>query len=172
MRSMSTVSVVLAIATLVPVSAGAQTHNHGAAQPASPPVGSVVTVTGCLARGTAPDSFVIQNVAWKSVNVPAGQEPGAAKPSGQATSETLRLAGAASTLKLDAHVGHTINATGTLGRADPVVTPGIVLPDPQPQGDTTSRQAAEAEAKAKATSGASSRLLLMKSMEHVAPQCK
>jgi hypothetical protein len=166
---MSTASVVLAIATLVPVTAGAQGHNHGAAQPASPPVGSVVTVTGCLARGTAPDSFVIQNVAWKSVNVPAGQEPGA-KPSAQATSETLRLAGAASTLKLDAHVGHTINATGTLGKADPVVTPGIVLPDPQPQGDTTSRQAAEAEAKAKA--GANSRLLLMKSMEHVAPQCK
>ena len=172
MRSMSTASVVLAIATLVPVTAGAQTHNHGAAQPASPPAGSVVTVTGCLARGAAPDSFVLQNVAWKSVNVPTGQEPGAAKPSpsGQATSETLRLAGAASTLKLDSHVGHTINATGTLGKADPIVTPGIVLPDPPPQGDTTSRQAAEAEAKAKA--GASHRLLLMKSLEHVAPQCK
>ena len=170
MRSMSTVSVVLAIVTLVPVTVGAQTHNHGAAQPASPPVGSIVTVTGCLARGTAPDSFIIQNVAWKSVNVPTGQEPAAAKPSGQATSETLRLGGAVSTLKLDAHVGHTINATGTLGKADPVVTPGIVVPDPRPQGDTTSRQAAEAEAKAKA--GASYRLLLLKSMEHVAPQCK
>ena len=40
--------------------------------------------------------------------------------------ETLRLAGAASTLGLDAYVGHTISATGALAKTDPPVTPGIV----------------------------------------------
>ena len=87
-----------------------------------------------------------------------------------ASPENLRLAGAAATLKMDAHVGHTISATGTLAKRDPIVTPGIVLPDPQPQGDTTSRTRDAEEAKTKAAGGP--RTLNMTSMSHVAPECK
>jgi hypothetical protein len=164
---------VMAIATLAPLTAAAQTHNHGSTQIASPPDGSAVTVSGCLARGAAPKTFVLKSVAWQSVNTPTAKPAGEAAPSAAsgaaapATAESLRLAGAASTLKLDAHVGHTITATGTLAKRDPVVTPGIVLPDPQPQGDTTSRTV-EAEARAEA----SLRTLEMRSMSHVAGECK
>jgi len=163
---------VLAIATLTPMTAAAQ-HNHGTPQVAAPPDGSTVTVTGCLARGPAANTFVLQKVAWQSANVPsgqAGQAPAPAAPpsSTPPASETLRLAGAASTLKLDAHVGHTISATGTIAKRDPVVTPGIVLPEPQ--GDTTSRAKDAAEAKAKAAGGP--RTLNMTSMAHVAAECK
>ena len=46
------------------------------------------------------------------------------------TGEKLRIAGNAAQLKLADHVGHTITATGMLGSSDPVVTPGVVLPEP------------------------------------------
>jgi hypothetical protein len=164
---------VLAIAVLAPVTAAAQ-HNHGTPQVAAPPDGSTVTVTGCLARGPAANTFVLQKVAWQSSNVPSAQagQPPAPAPSSNVppAPENLRLAGAAATLKLDAHVGHTISATGTIAKRDPIVTPGIVLPDPQPQGDTTSRTRAAEEAKAKAAGGP--RTLNMTSMSHVAGECK
>jgi hypothetical protein len=163
---------VLAIATL-PAAVAAQ-HNHGAAQAAAPPDGSTVTVTGCLARGPAANTFVLQKVAWQSSNAPstaAGQAPAAAPSSDVPPApENLRLAGAAATLKMDAHVGHTISATGTIGKRDPIVTPGIVLPDPQPQGDTTSRTRDAEEATTKPAGGP--RTLNMTSMSHVAPDCK
>ncbi len=166
----------LAIAIVAPLTASAQTHAH-TPQVAPPPDGSSVTVTGCLARGDAAKTFVLKNVTWQSTNVPpaqaSGHAHGAAPPAGApaanaaAPGETLRLGGAASTLKLDAHVGHTISATGTIAKRDPVVTPGIVLPDPQPQGDTTSRTR-DAEVKA----SAAQRTLNMRTLAHVAAECK
>jgi hypothetical protein len=164
----------VAIATMVPVAAAQ--HNHGATLAAAPPDGSAVTVTGCLARGPAAGTFVLNNVTWQSANTPTGTAAApATKPSSAPpAAESLRLGGAASTLKLDAHVGHTISATGTLLKRDPVVTPGIVLPDPQPQGDTTSRarDAEERNKDAQARAAASLRTLDMRSMSHVATECK
>jgi hypothetical protein len=165
----------LAIAIVAPLTAS-QTPAHGTSQGAPPPDGSSVTATGCLARGEAAKTFVLKNVTWQSTNVPSAQAsghahgtpaPAGAPAANTAPGETLRLDGAASTLKLDAHVGHTISATGTIAKRDPVVTPGIVLPDPQPQGDTTSRTR-DAEVKA----SASQRTLTMRSMAHVAGECK
>ena len=151
------------------------------AQPASPPDGSTVTVTGCLAKGDAPGSFVLNAVHWDSTNTPTGK-PGAhhedtAKPSAPAEArqqaavppvrESLRLAGAATRLKLDAHLGHTITATGMLSARDPVVTPGIVLPDPPP--------AAKPGATPPAAAGGEPplpRVLNLRSISHVAEECK
>ena len=75
--------------------------------------------------------------------------------------ESLRLAGAASQSKLSDHVGHTITATGMLGAADPVVTPGVVLPDGPPA----------AKAGAKPAGDVPMRVLNMRSLTHVAAEC-
>jgi hypothetical protein len=137
---------------------------------AVPAAGKPLAVTGCLARGAEPSTFVLKNVAWPS-SPPAsqadarGSQPTPPPASAPATPETLRLAGAASTLGLDAYVGHTIGATGTLAKTDPPVTPAVVLPEPQ--GDTTSRtRAAEEQA------ASTLRTFEMRSMTDVAPECR
>jgi hypothetical protein len=135
-----------------------------------PAPGNVLTVTGCLARGVEPKTFVLKNVAWRSPATGAqahahGSATTTSPVGTPATAETLRLAGAASTLGLDAYVGHTISAAGTLAKIDPPVTPGVVLPDPQ--GDTTSRtKAAEEQA------ASTLRTFEMRSMTDVAPECR
>ena len=83
-----------------------------------------------------------------------------------AAGETLRLAGAA-TLKMKEHVGHTVTVTGMLAPADPVVRPGILLPDPAQRGDTTSRTP---PAEPPAQAGA--KVLNVRSITHVAETCK
>ena len=134
-----------------------------------PAPGKVLTVTGCLARGVEPKTFVLKNVAWPSSRTASqgdarGSEP-AASPAITPTAETLRLAGAASTLGLDAYVGHTITAAGTLARTDPPVSAAVVLPEPQ--GDTTSRtRAAEEQA------ASTLRTFEMRSLTDVAPECR
>jgi hypothetical protein len=167
MRSMRLALVLLtvAIAAPCPLTAQSQAHRN---EPAVPAPGKIATATGCLARGVEPNTFVLKNVAWQSSNVsspgPHGS-PSASPTNTPATTETLRLAGAASTPGLDAYVGHTISATGALAKTDPPVTPGIVLPEPQ--GDTTSRTRAAEE-------GAASTLRTfdMRSMTDVAPHCR
>jgi hypothetical protein len=117
-----------------------------------------------------PKTFVLKNVAWQSPHAssPRGthdSQPAASAATAPPTSETLRLAGAASSLGLDAYVGHTISATGALATTDPPVPPGIVLPEPQ--GDTTSRtRAAEEQA------ASTLRTFDMRSMADVAPECR
>jgi hypothetical protein len=135
-----------------------------------PAPGKPLTVTGCLARGVEPKTFVLKNVAWPSSNPASqgrarGSQPTTSPATTPATTETLRLAGAASTLGLEAYVGHTISATGTLANTDPPVTPAVVLPEPQ--GDTTSRtRAAEQQA------ASTLRTFEMRSMTDVAPECR
>jgi hypothetical protein len=166
---------ILLAAAIAPLAASPQTRSQGAGQPSGVPDGSTVTVTGCLARGTAPKTFVLEKVAWQSTNVPSASQaahhqaaPAAKSPQPAAGGpETLRLAGAAATLKLDALVGHTISATGMLTGHDPVVTPGIVLPDaparPEPQQP---RSAADKKA------GDTDRTLNLRSVTDVSPACK
>ena len=167
----------------------------------SPPDGSTVTVTGCLAKGEPAGSFILTKVHFDSTNTPStsqGQHHDQKQPPAPSTpptmttpttpstapaesaakktadealqraasappSESLRLAGSASQLKLADHVGHTITATGMIGAADPVVTPGIVLPDGSPAATTPPPKPA----------GASPlRVLNMRSLTHVAAECK
>jgi hypothetical protein len=132
--------------------------------------GKALTVTGCLARGAEPNTFVLKNVAWPSSKTASqgqarGSEPARSPVGTPATAETLRLGGAASTLGLDAYVGHTISAAGTLAKSDPAVTPGVVLPEPQ--GDTTSRTRAAGEQAASTL-----RTFEIRSMTDVAPECR
>ena len=155
----------VAIAAPLVLSAQNQAPRHGQA----PDEGRTATVTGCLGRGVEPKTFVLNNVAWHPPNASPKRahdsQPPPSAASMSATNETLRLGGAASSLGLDAYVGHVISATGALAKTDPPVTPGIVLPEPQ--GDTTSRtRAAEDQA------AATLRTFDMRSMTDVAPQCR
>jgi hypothetical protein len=156
----------VAVAAPLVLSAQNQVPRNGQA----PDEGKTATVTGCLARGVEPKTFVLKNVAWQSPKAsslsPAHGSHSAATPASlPATSETLRLAGAAASLGLDAYVGHIIRATGALAKTDPPVTPGIVLPEPE--GDTTSRtRAAEEQA------ASTLRTFDMRTMTDVAPECR
>ena len=158
----------LTVAIAAPVVLSAQ--NQAPRNDAAPDQGKTATVTGCLARGVEPKTFVLKNVAWQSPNASSpggahGSHSAASPATRPATSETLRLAGAASSLGLEAYVGHTISATGALAKTDPPVTPGIVLPEPQ--GDTTSRtRAAEEQA------ASTLRTFDMRTMTDVAPECR
>ena len=151
-------------------------------RPAPPPDGSTVTVTGCLGKGDAPGSFVLNNVQWKVAGAPAksasahhegtsqGEPPKAPATATSAAGavvpgETLRLAGAAAKLKIDAHLGHTISATGMVAAHDPVVAPGVVLP-PAPRGNKASPGASEPK------EPPLPRILNVRSFSHVAPDCK
>jgi hypothetical protein len=154
-------------------------------QPAPPPDGTTVTVTGCLRTGDTPGSFVLTNVKWHSTNGPSKDAaahhdttPQRDRPTTPATAataerdqpnpgETLRLAGAASKLKLDAHVGHTVTATGMVAPPDPIVRPAVILPETPPRGDTTSRQRESPGA----PPASFPRVLNMRSFTHVAAQC-
>ena len=166
----------------------------------SPPDGSTVTVTGCLAKSEQAGTFILRSVHFDSTNTPStsqGQHhdqkqpptpssppmttattpstaPGesAAKETADEAlqraakappRESLRLAGAASQLKLANHVGHTITATGMISAADPVVTPGVVLPDGPP---------GPAKPAAKTAGDAPMRVLNMRSFTHVAAECQ
>jgi hypothetical protein len=177
------------------ISAAAQTPVP-AAQPAAPPDGSTVTVTGCLSKPDASDVFVLNKVRWDSTAAADGNQgghhdqkpaapprlttpstpstapaPSAAKETADeslqrattaASAERLRLAGDAKRLKLADHAGHTITATGMLGPPDPTVSPAVVLPD-RPAGD----KPAPAN-----SSGAGMRVLNVRSITHVAAECK
>ena len=167
MRSMRLALAQLMVAIAAPLVLSAQNQAPGNGQ--APDEGKTVTVTGCLGRGVEPKTFVLNNVAWQSPNASPKRahesQPAPSSPDVPATSETLRLAGAASSLGLDAYVGHVISATGALAKTDLPVTPGIVLPEPQ--GDTTSRtRAAEEQA------AVTLRTFDMRSMRDVAPECR
>jgi len=166
MRSMRLALVLLTVAVAAPHPLAAQSQPHPDQAPAP---GKTATVTGCLARGVAPKTYVLKNVAWQSPNESSpghahGSPSAASSTNTPATTETLRLAGAAA-LGLEPYVGHTISATGALAKADPPVTPGVVLPEPQ--GDTTSRTRAAEEHAA-----ASLRIFDMRSVTDVAPVCR
>ena len=152
-------------------------------QPSSPPDGSTVTVTGCLAKGEAAGSFTLTGVRWDSTNTPSAKPGGhhadaSAKAATASDSpqpvtapqarESLRLAGAAARLKLDAHLGHTITATGMLVRRDTVVTPGVLLPEAPPAGSKPGATTASTPAAEPAPPA----VLNLRSFSHVAGECK
>ena len=78
------------------------------------------TLTGCVARGTAPDTYTLTET-----------QEGAAAP----TDATPRLAVALSSTDVDLgkHVGHSVSVTGLYARADvPTATAGTEKPSPAP----------------------------------------
>jgi hypothetical protein len=183
---MTHVAAVLALTALGPPAVAMQAPSPPAESRPAPVDGSTVTVTGCLRAGEQPGTFVLDRVMWN--HTPAGAAtqgaahhettpprerpaaPAEVPRSGRgatAAGAALRLAGAAAKLKLSEHLGHTVTLTGMLVARDPVVRPGVLLPDTAASGDTTSRTAAAAEGKDPAPG-----LLNVRSMTHVAGECR
>jgi len=73
-----------------------------------------VTVTGCLKAGDTPESFMLSDLKWGSDK--AVGTAGSAAPAISATS--VKLVGSPSSGKLADHVGHTIEVTGSIEKAD------------------------------------------------------
>ena len=154
--------------------AGAQTLPSNQA---APPEGGIVTATGCVRAGEQPDTLVLGNIKWDPPgaapkNATAHHEtptPPAGPPgAGMAQPATVRLAGPLTRLKVREEVGHTVTVTGMLVPDDPIVTPGVVLPEPT--GDTTSREADAA--RRKQTSEARRQVLNVRSLTRVAAECQ
>lgn len=75
------------------------------AKPDMPSLGKDAIVKGCLQAGTAADSYVLTNVARTTAGQPGA--PAAAEK------KTINLKAADATVDLKAHVGHTIEVTGS-----------------------------------------------------------
>ena len=152
----------------------------------APADGSTVTVTGCLTKGDAAGAFVLNKVQWDPTPSAAGSQAahhqhGASAPAAGAVAgstneggtqaaaqpSTLRLAGNTAQLKLEGHVGHTVTATGMLAPLDPVVSPGVVLPEAQAKPGTGAGAKTGA-----AKPEAAVRVLNVRSVTHVAAECK
>ena len=179
--SMRTCAAALGITALVASALGARAPAASTqTQPSPPSDGSTVTVTGCLRAAEPPGTFVLEKVTWRPTDGPSKDglahhdaPPQRDRPTIPATAAeretpaagaTLRLAGAATRLKMGDHVGHTVTVTGILAPQDPIVRPAIVLPD-QPVGDTTSRTVQGEDKK-------SPRVLNVRSFTHVEGSCR
>ena len=168
MRSTAIAVVALTLTTVV----------FAQAPPATPPEGGIVTATGCLRAGDQPGTVVMTNIKWDPSdaapkNAAAHHEapaPAPAGPTGAATVQpaTVRLAGPLTRLKVKDEIGRTVTVTGMLVPEDPIVTPGVVLPEPT--GDTTSREAEAA--RRKQASEPRRQVLNLRSLTRVAAECK
>lgn len=85
-----------------------------------------VTVTGCLKAGDTADSYTLSNLKWGSDKA-VGTSGTAAAPAISATS--LKVEGNPTSGKLSDHVGHTVEITGSIEKADK---------DKAPSGTTSS----------------------------------
>ena len=121
-----------------------------------------VTVTGCLRAGDTPDTFVLANVKQ---DIAAGEKPtGTTGVTAITPDSTLRLTGAPASLDLKAHVGHTVQLTGTAaaksGTSDsPAAT---ATPPPTTPPATTGQE--------KRGTGAE-QSFTVKTMKHVSEKC-
>ena len=100
-----------------------------------------VTVTGCLKAGEAADTFVLSDLKWADkASGPVGTS-GAVTPAPPATAATtLNIVGSPSGTKLSDHVGHTIEVTGTIDKADKAMsTPPAPDAAARPQASLTAR---------------------------------
>lgn len=79
------------------------------AKPDMPSLDKDATIKGCLQAGAAADSYVLANVA-RATGAPAA--PGAA-----AEKKSVNLKAADATVDLKAHVGHTVEVTGSWTKA-------------------------------------------------------
>ena len=72
--------------------------------------GKNVTLTGCLAKGDTADSFTLTNARTTGATAGTTGEKAAAK---EASADTYHLS-PGKAQKMEAHVGHTVEVTGTL----------------------------------------------------------
>lgn len=72
--------------------------------------GKKITLTGCLAKGDTADSFTLTSARMSGATAGTTGEKGAAKES---AASTYHLS-PGKTQKMEAHVGHTVEITGTL----------------------------------------------------------
>ena len=82
---------------------------HAAPQKADSKAAGVMTLTGCLAKGEAPNTFKLTNTA---------EEASTATKVAEAVKLDWELLGAPASLKLAEHVGHKVTVTGTKLSAD------------------------------------------------------
>jgi hypothetical protein len=87
--------------------------------------GKSVTLTGCLAKGDTADSFTLTNARTAGATAGTTGEKGAAKES----AATYHVS-PGKTLKMEAHVGHTVEITGTVEAmpGDKSAKPGEAAP--------------------------------------------
>jgi hypothetical protein len=76
------------------------------ATPDTPSMGKDATIKGCLQAGAGADSFVLANVARATPGAPGA-------PSAAAEKKSVNLKVADSTVDLKAHIGHTVEVTGS-----------------------------------------------------------
>ena len=101
------------IAAAFAVSLSAQAPPQSQPMQESKDAAKTVTVTGCLKAGDTPESYLLSDLKWsqdKAVGTAGSATP--ATPPVAATS--LKLIGTPST-KLNDHVGHTVEVSGTIG---------------------------------------------------------
>lgn len=95
-----------------------------------------VTVTGCLKAGDTADSFMLSNLKWGSDKA-VGTSGTAAAPAISASS--LKLVGSPSGAKLSDHVGHTVEVTGSIEKADKDKAPSATAdPAARPSASSSS----------------------------------
>jgi hypothetical protein len=166
----------LAVTAAVALSAQAP---YGQDQPKGKSTGAAdektITVTGCLRAGDEPDTFVLANVKTDAAK---GEKPmGTAGTSAIAPDSTLRLIGAPANQNLKAHVGHTVELTGTIaprgktdrtGSTPPAGTAGTTPPTTPPTEGGTPPDAAAGQ-RPRGASDMSS--FNVKSMKHVSEKC-
>jgi hypothetical protein len=134
-------------------STGAATRGQAGHHQQQPPAPSTPPMTTPTTPSTAPADSAAKKTADEALQRAATDKA--------ANTESLRIAGNTAQLKLADHVGHTITATGMIAKADPVVTPGVVLPDPP----------ADKKPAPKPSSASPMRVLNVRSFNHVAPAC-
>jgi hypothetical protein len=85
------------------------------AKPDTPYPGKDATIKGCLQAGAGADSFVLANVARVPTGAPGA--PGAPAAAAGAEKKSVNLKAADATVDLKAHVGHTVEVTGSFIKA-------------------------------------------------------
>lgn len=88
-----------------------------------------VTVTGCLKAGEAADTYQLSDLKWADKAAGAVGTSGVVTPMAPAaTAAALNIVGSPSGAKLSDHVGHTVELTGSVDKADKAMA-GATAPD-------------------------------------------
>ena len=77
-----------------------------------------VTVTGCLKAGETAESYLLSDLKWADKASERGNLGVVTPTAPAATATALNLVGSPSGTKLSDHVGHTVEVTGAIDKAD------------------------------------------------------
>jgi hypothetical protein len=92
-------------------------------------VAKSVTVSGCLKAGEAADTFILSDLKWSDKATAAVGTSGVVAPAAPVTATALNLVGSPAGTKLSDHVGHQVEVTGTIDKADKVTASPATPPD-------------------------------------------